>query len=345
MNLPDFEHFEPKTLSEACFLLKKYRDRAKVIAGGTDLLNLMRNRLVEAEYLIDLKRILELRGLRFDEKKGLVIGSTNTLSGLINSPLVREKAPLLIEAARSVAAPPLQHMGTIGGNVCLNTRCFFYNQSKFWRSSRPRCFKVGGSVCHVVKNSKQCHSVFRADAACALVALKAEIKLVEEGEERTLPLADFYTGKGEIPNRLKPMEILTEIIIPPDSYSVGSYEKLSSRAALDFPQVGVAATLSYDPGRRIKEAMIILNAIAPHPIELRAAQGLLIGKRLDENLVKKIAQLAFEAIHPVNNTGVSSLYRRRMTRILVKQALRKSMDSYEKLSNPHAEQSRVNGKT
>jgi 4-hydroxybenzoyl-CoA reductase subunit beta len=345
MTLPEFEHFEPKTLSEACFLLKKYRDRAKVIAGGTDLLNLMRNRLVEAEYLIDLKRILELRDLSFDEKKGLVIGSTNTLSGLINSPLVREKAPLLIEAAKSVAAPPLQNMGTIGGNVCLNTRCFFYNQSKFWRSSRPGCFKVGGSICHVVKNSKQCHSVFRADAACALVALKAEIRLVEEGEERTLPLAEFYTGKGEIPNRLRPTEILTEIIIPPDDHSMGGYEKLRSRAALDFPQVGVAATLSYDLERRIKEVMIVLNAIAPHPIELKAARGLLIGKRLDENLIKKIAQLAFEAIHPANNTGVSSLYRKRMTRILVRQTLKKSMDSYQETFKPHAEQSLIKGET
>ena len=339
MNLPEFEHFEPKTLNEACFLLRKYRDRAKVIAGGTDLLNLMRNRLVEVEYLIDLKRILELRDLRFDEKKGLVIGSTNTLSELIHSPLVREKAPLLIEAAKSVAAPPLQHMGTIGGNVCLSTRCFFYNQSKFWRSSRPGCFKVGGSICHVVKNSKQCHSVFQADAACALVALKAEIKLVDGGEERTLPLAEFYTGKGEYPNRLRPTEILTEIIIPQEDHSVGSYERLSSRAALDFPQVGVAAALSYDPERRIKEVMIVLNAIAPHPIELKAARGLLIGKKLDENLIEKIAQFAFETIHPVNNTGVSPLYRKKMTRVLVGQTLRKSMDSYRETFKPHSEQS------
>ena len=153
MGLPEFEHFEPDTLTEACSLLKKFEGRARVIAGGTDLLNLMRNRLAEPEFLVDVKGISELKQMRYDENQGLVIGSGNTLSHLIQSPSIREKAPLLVEAARTVAAPPLQNMGTIGGNVCLNTRCFFYNQSKFWRSSRSNCFKTGGSICHVVRTA------------------------------------------------------------------------------------------------------------------------------------------------------------------------------------------------
>jgi 4-hydroxybenzoyl-CoA reductase subunit beta len=322
MGLPEFEHFETKTLNEACSLLKKYRDRAKVIAGGTDLLDLMRKRLFEPECLVNIKRLPELRKLRFDKKQGLVIGSANTLSNLINSSLIQEKAPLLVEAAKSVAAPPLQNMGTIGGNVCLNTRCFFYNQSKFWRLSRAQCLKVGGSVCHVVKNSKRCHSVFQADVACALVALNAELRLIEDGGERTLPLNEFYTGKGEIPNRLKPVEILAEIVIPSTNNVVGRYKKFTSRASLDFPQAGVAITIRYDPEGHISDVKIVLNAVSPHPVELKAAQKLLIGNRLDENLIEKTAQLAFETVRPVNNIGASPLFRKRMTRLLVKRVLK-----------------------
>jgi len=228
-----------------------------------------------------------------------------------------------VEAARTVAALPLQNMGTIGGNVCLNTRCFFYNQSKFWRSSRPPCFKTGGSICHVVKNGDRCYSVFQADAACALVALNARVKLVEEGGERVLPLSQFYTGKGENPNALGPTEILKEIIIPSDGDWVGSYEKLSLRASLDFPQIGVAIALRYAPDRAIKEVKMVVNAIAPAPVEIEGIPDLLIGNRLDENTIEKAAQLAREASHPVDNTGLSPAYRRKMVRLLVSRALRK----------------------
>lgn len=323
MNLPEFEHFEPTTLSEACFLLKKHRNRAKVIAGGTDLLNLMTNRLVEPEYLIDLKRISELRTLEYDDIRGLVLGSAITLSELIYSPLTQEKAPLLVAAARTVAAPPLQNMATVGGNVCLNTRCLFYNQSKHWRSSRLICFKAGGNVCHVVKHSKGCHSVFQADVACALVALNARVRLIEEGGERILPLAEFYTEKGENPNRLTPTEILTEIWISPNNiHRRGKYEKFSLRAALDFPQAGVAALIGLDPDGKIEKARVVLNALASSPVELKSAQAFLIGKRLDEDLIEKTAQAAFGVAQPVNNTGVSPLYRKKMVRILVKRSLK-----------------------
>jgi 4-hydroxybenzoyl-CoA reductase subunit beta len=323
MSLPEFEHFEPDTFAEACALLKKYEGRARVIAGGTDLLNLMRNRLVEPEFLIDLKGISDLRQIGYDEKKGLAVGAGNTLSHLIRSPLVREKASLLVEAARTVAAPPLQNMGTLGGNICLDTRCFFYNQSKAWRSSRPACIKTGGAVCHVVKGGNRCYSVFQADAACALVALNAEVRLVEEGNERVLPLPEFYTGKGENPNGLRPSEMLKEVIIPPAVNRVGSYEKLSPRASLDFPQIGVAAVLRCGPDRAIEDVRVVLNAVAPAPVEVKEIRELLVGWRLDEDRIEKAARTAQEAAHPVDNTGISPAYRRKMVRVLVSRALRR----------------------
>jgi len=324
MTLPEFEHFEPKTLRQACHLLKKYGDRARVIAGGTDLLNLMRHRLIEPQYLIDLKKISELQTLQYRDGEGLMIGSTVSLSELIHSPVIREKTPMLIEAARAVAAPPLQNMATVGGNVCLNTRCSFYNQSAFWRSSRPFCFKAGGSVCHVVKHGSRCHAVFQADVACALVALNAQVKLVEESGERTLRLLEFYTGKGESPNRLKPTEILTEISIPlAETRQAETYEKFSPRGALDFPQVGVAALIGYDPEGRIGAANIVLNAVSSSPVELKSTGSFLIGERLGESLIERTVQSAFEIAHPVNNTGMSPLYRKRLVRILLKRILEK----------------------
>jgi len=326
MNLPEFDHIEPDTLSEACSLLRKYEGRAKVIAGGTDLLNLMRHRLIEPGWLIDLKRISELRNVRYDAAEGLRIGSTVTLSEIIRSPVIQEKASLLVEAAGAVSAPPLQTMGTIGGNVCLNTRCVFYNQSRFWRSSRSSCFKTGGSICHVVKKGNQCYSVFQADAACALVSLNARVKIVEEGNERVLPLSEFYTGQGENPNRLRPAEVLKEIIVPLESHSEGRYEKLSPRASLDFPQAGVAATLLFDQDRTVGDVKVILNAIGPAPVEIKEIRGVLIGNRLNEDRIEKAARLALEAAHPVDNTGLSPAYRRKMVRVLVSRVLRKLAD-------------------
>jgi 4-hydroxybenzoyl-CoA reductase subunit beta len=325
MTLPEFTHFEPTNIQEACLLLEQYRDRAKIIAGGTDLLNLMRNRLVEPEFVVDIKRLSELKKLRLDRQHGLVIGSACTLSDLINSSVIKENAPLLVEAAKAVAAPPLQNMATIGGNVCLNTRCFFYNQSKPWRSSRPLCFKAGGATCHAVKNSKRCYSVFQADAACALVALNAQLRVVNTNGERFISISEFYTGKGESPNRLKPMEILAEIIIPITGNQIGNYQKLSSRNALDYPEAGVAVTLSCGAKEHIEDAKIAVNALAPRPVEIKTVSEALIGCRLSQKLIDGITQERFKGFHAVNNTGMAPEYRKKMIKVLIKRSLEKCL--------------------
>jgi 4-hydroxybenzoyl-CoA reductase subunit beta len=323
MSLPDFDHFEPETLEEACKLLKQNGGRTKVIAGGTDLINLMRCRLVEPQVLIDLKNIPELKHFKEDETTGIHIGAAVSLSEIVRSPLVQARVPLLAEACRSVAVPAIQNMATLGGNVCLGTRCFFYNQSKSWRSSGSPCLKAGGSVCHAVKNSKSCYSVFQADAACALVALNARVRLIKENAARILPLSEFYTGNGDVPNGLEDSEIVTEIIVPHQSRREGSYEKLSARAALDFPQVGVAVALGYDAERMIEEVRLVLNAVASRPVEINGDFGLSRGRKLNKNLIEEIASSAYKAAHPVDNTGLSPLYRKKMVRVLTARALRR----------------------
>jgi 4-hydroxybenzoyl-CoA reductase subunit beta len=321
MILPEFEHFEPVTLSEACSLLKDYDGRARVVAGGSDLFVQMGRGLVEPEFVIDLKAIPELKRLEYDATRGLIVGATCTLTTLIRSSRVREKAPLLVEAAKTVAARPLQNMGTIGGNVCLDTRCVYYDQSRSWRSSRPACLKAGGSVCHVVKGDRICYSVFQADAACALYCLNARVTLVEEGGERTLALSDFYTGRGESPNALKPTEILKEIVIPTVEGLRGGYEKLSPRAALDFPQVGVAGAMTFDSGDRVRGGKIVLNGLASRPVEVEPILNLLMGNRLEDKLIEEAGRKAMEAAHPVNNTGVSPHYRKKMAGVLTRRIL------------------------
>jgi 4-hydroxybenzoyl-CoA reductase subunit beta len=323
VNLPDFEHLEPKTLNEACSLLHEYSDHAKVISGGTELLNFLRKGIIEPKFLINVKRLAELSELKYEKNSGLLIGSAVTLSEIIDSSLVQKKYPMLIEAANKVAAPALRNMATIGGNICLNTRCFFYNQSKFWRSSYQPCIKFGGSLCHVVKKGNRCFAVFQADAASALVALNAQIKLKENNKERIIPISEFYTGRGEVPNCLNPAEILVQIIIPPGNGQISSFQKLSHRKAFDFTQAGVALTIKFDKGKKIKDLRIVLNGVASRPLELAKVRDLLIGSKLDDNLIEHIAQLASKEVHPVNNTETSAAYRKRMIAVLVKRAFKK----------------------
>jgi 4-hydroxybenzoyl-CoA reductase subunit beta len=323
MTLPDFDHFEPETIEEACRLLKDHGTRAKVIAGGTDLINLMRCRLVEPQVLVDLKNIPQMKQLTEDERTGLHIGAAVSLSETIRSPLVQARVPLLAEACRSVAVPAIRNMATLGGNICLGTRCFFYNQSRNWRSSRSSCLKAGGTVCHVVRNSKSCHSAFQADAACALVALNARVRLIKENATRILPLSEFYDGKGEVPNVLEESEILTEIIVPCQSSLEGTYEKFGVRGALDFPQVGVAVALVYNAERMVHEIRLALNGVAPRPVEINGDFDLSRGRKLDENLIERIASSAYEAAHPVDNTGLPPLYRKKMVKVMTIRALRK----------------------
>jgi 4-hydroxybenzoyl-CoA reductase beta subunit len=331
MHLPKFEHLEPESLEEALDLLSEHREEAEVIAGGTDLLVSMKQRLLTPRYLLNLKGL----GLDFVEegKEGLKIGALTRLTTLIKSPIVQEKFPVLAQAASYVSAPPLQNMGTLGGNLCLNTRCFFYNQSQFWRQARPLCFKTGGEMCHVVKGGDHCYSVYQGDLAPVLIALDARVKLAKRGGERVIPLLDLYTGRGEEPIALEAGEILTEVEIPgpaPDLKSGGSslttaswggdYQKLRYRGAMDFPLVGVAAVLNWN-GEGCTRAKVVLTAVASAPVMAEEASKLLERQKLDEEAIARAAEAAYEVAHPVANIGSIPLYRRKMVRVMTKRAI------------------------
>ncbi|NIO70422.1 MAG: 4-hydroxybenzoyl-CoA reductase subunit beta, partial [Anaerolineae bacterium] len=302
MRLPKFEHLQPESLEEALDLLSEHGEEAKVIAGGTDLLVSMKQRLLAPRYLLNLKGLAELDFIEEGEE-GLRIGALTRLTTLIKSPLVREKFPVLAQAASYVSAPPLQNMGTLGGNLCLNTRCFFYNQSQFWRQARPLCFKTGGEMCHVVKGSDHCYSVYQGDLAPVLIALEARVKVAKKGSERVIPLLDLYTGKGEKPIALEAGEILTEVEIPALAASWGGdYQKLRYRGAMDFPLVGVAAVLDWNGGSCAR-AMVVLTAVSSAPVVVEEAGKLLEGQKPDEEAIARAAEAAYEVAHPVANVG------------------------------------------
>jgi 4-hydroxybenzoyl-CoA reductase subunit beta len=325
MRLPKFEHLQPDSLEEALDLLSQYGEDAKVIAGGTDLLVMMKHRLLTPKYLLNLKGI----GLDFIEEsqEGLRIGALTRLTTLIKSPLVQQRFPVLVQAASYVAAPPVRNMATLGGNLCLNTRCFFYNQSQFWRQARPLCFKTGGEMCHAVKGGDHCYSAYQGDLAPVLIALEARVKLASKNGERVIPLLDLYTGQGEEPIAVKPDEILTEVEIPaPTATWGGDYQKLRYRGAMDFPLVGAAAVLHGNGGSCVK-AKVVLTAVASAPVVVEEANKLLEGSKLDEEVIAEAAEAAYKVAHPVDNIGSTPLYRRKMVRVMTKRAIANAVKS------------------
>lgn len=321
MRLPPFEHLQPESLDEALGLLAEYGREARVNAGGTGLLVSMKQGLLCPRYLIDLKGIPELDFVAYDEGRGLRIGALTRLATLIRSPLVQEQFAIIAQAARSVAAPPIQTMGTVGGNLCQDTRCFYYNQSEFWRAARPDCFKSGGAVCQAVSGGDHCYAAYQGDLAPALIALQARAKLVRKEGRRTIPLVKLYTGQGERPIGLMPDEVLTEIEVPrPSGPWGGDYQKLRYRGAMDYALVGVAAVLGRDGGERV-QARIVVTAIASAPVVMEEAGRLLQGKQIDAALIARAAAAAYEVAHPVARIGSTPLYRRKMVRVLTRRAI------------------------
>lgn len=232
MRLPKFEYISPATVDEACALLNEYGSKTMILAGGTDLLVAAKLRNIQPVYIISLKRIKELKGITYQEGEGLKIGAMTPLYQVRQDPNVRTHYQALAMAAAVVGSPQIQRMGTLGGNICLNTRCYFYNQSTSWRKHRPVCFKMGGDVCHVIPKGKKCYAVFSADTPPALMALDAEVKLVSKKGERVVTIKDFYTGDGKQPTALNQGEILAEIRLPPITKQVSIYLKHRIRKAI-----------------------------------------------------------------------------------------------------------------
>jgi 4-hydroxybenzoyl-CoA reductase subunit beta len=325
LRLGRFKYLSPRSVEEACLLLKEHEGKIKVLAGGTDLLPSVKQGLFTPEYVLDLRRILGLNKIENSSNKVVKIGSLTTLAVLEEASIVKEHFTALAQAAGSVASTQIKNMGTIGGNVVLDTRCWYYDQSHFWRKSIERCIKRGGDVCHVVRSSKKCYAYFAADTVPALIALGAKITIKDSDGERRCLLKESYTQEGKVPHTLEATEVITEIILTiPEAGSGSSYQKFRLREAIDFPLAGAAAQVVMD-GETCTEAKIVLGAVGSGPIEVTEAQGLLKGISVTEEVIEEVGEIAQKIAHPVANALSTPGYRRKMAGILTKRALREAI--------------------
>jgi 4-hydroxybenzoyl-CoA reductase subunit beta len=326
MKLPEFDLVQPQSLQEACSILREHDRKAAILAGGTALMVALRYRLSKPRVVIDLKGLTKLDYVDRNESGGLAIGSMVTLETLEKSPLVLNEYASLAQAVQLVAIPPIRHKATLGGNLCLDTRCIYYNQSEFWRSGQEACFKLGGEICHAVEKGRRCQAVYQGDLGPVLLALGAQVKIASAKGEKIIPLAEFFTGRGEKPNVLKPDEILVEVRIPPSGHGAAwVYEKLRVRNGMDFPMAGVAVMVRRTPSGTIEQAKLVLGAVGSSPTEVSNASRLLEGHKPTDDLLQSASQEAVDRAQPVGNLVMNASYRKKMVGVLVKRALRRAL--------------------
>ncbi|MGH7317558.1 MAG: FAD binding domain-containing protein, partial [Candidatus Rokuibacteriota bacterium] len=253
---------------------------------------------------------------------GLAVGAGTTLTAVSRHPEVRARYAALATAAGAVSTPQLRNMGTLGGNVCVDTRCNYYNQSYQWRKAVNFCMKKDGEICLVAPGSSRCWAVSSSDAAPALWSLGASVRLAGPAGERIIPISALYQDDGIQYLTKQPGEIVTEIVLPPADGLRSVYLKLRRRGSFDFPVLGVAATLHLD-GPIVRRARIVLGAVASLPREAREAAQLLTNERLSPELIDRVADAAARPAKPLDNTDLSHPYRKKMTRVFVARALRR----------------------
>jgi 4-hydroxybenzoyl-CoA reductase subunit beta len=281
----------------------------------------MKQRLFEPEYVLDLRGVTEMRGIRRQPDGSVEIGALTTIRSIERSEWLREHFPVLTEAAATVASPVLRNMGTIGGNICLDTRCLWYNQSLTWRKGCGFCIKKDGDLCHVAPGGTKCWAAFSGDTPPALLCLNAEIEIASPGGARRIPLADFYTGLGDSYRKLQPNELVTRVFLPGSSSGYrGVYRKLRVRGSIDYPLAGVAVVLMRSNGR-VADARIGITAVNPAPLLVTGVSELLAGKTVDEVLAEAAGDLTAKVSKPLTTSALTPEYRREMIRVFTKRAV------------------------
>jgi len=310
LRLPWFEYRAPRSVAEAAKILAGEGPRAMLIAGGTDLLPNMKRRHQAPAVLVALRNVPELKKLNGTFGAGL------TLSEVARS----EKTPAALRhAAVQVATPHLRNMGTLGGNLCLDTRCNYYNQTYEWRKAIDFCLKKDGDICWVATASKRCVAVSSTDTAPALIALNAAVTLVSAGGEREVRVEDLYRNDGIEYLSRRPDEILTEVRVPGGWRS--TYWKLRRRGSFDFPILGVAAALRME-GDVVQEARIALGAVASRPFLVEKAGEFLKGKQLTDEVIAQASEMVANRAKPMDNTDMDLYWRKEVADDFAAYALR-----------------------
>ncbi len=317
-SLPEFGFSRPTSVADAVALSAADGD-ARFVAGGTDLLPNLGRELGAPSRLIDLSAVAELTGLERADGGGLRIGAGVTLERLASAPEVCRDWPVLAQAAGSIAGPTHRAHATVGGNLCVDTRCVYYNESDWWRSGQDYCLKYGGERCHVVIKSDRCYAVYSGDLAPALLVLDAELETAGAGGGRRLPLAQLYREDGRNTLALEPGELIVAVHVPAPGNLRAGYEKVRAREAIDFPMVGVACALERS-GDRLVRLRLAYTGTNSCPV---LVQGLdeLITRPLDAELLQELSAFADKQLAPLRTTITAPRYRRRAGRLVTQRLL------------------------
>ena len=320
MRLPYFRYLAPRTVREAAEMLAANPSDAMLMAGGTDVLPNMKRRQQVPGTLVGLRQVAELKGITNGD--GLRIGAGITLTELVGYLKIPGPYDALRQAAVQVATPHLRNVGTLGGNLCLDTRCNYYDQNYEWRKAINFCMKKDGKTCWVATSSPKCLAVSSTDTAPALLALGATITLVSAEKTRDVALADLYRNDGIHYLTRLPTEVLTTIDVPRLDRWRSTYWKLRRRGSFDFPVLSVAAALKLAPDGSVEAARIVLGAVASQPIEASAATASLVGDRLTDEAIARASELAAVPARPMDNTDFTLAWRKHVARDFVTYALR-----------------------
>lgn len=295
-----FSYEAPDNLADAVAIAAA--PSARIIAGGTDLLPSMKHRLFNPGTLLSLRKLEAIKGITPHEDGGLSIGAMTTLRQLRRSALINSSYPALSEACRTIATATIQAMGTLGGNVMLDTRCLFYNQPAGWRDSIGGCLKAEGSICHVAPRGKGCYAAHSADTIPALWLYGASVELASQAGTRQVAVSDLFAEDGRTWLKIQPGEILTRILLPPATSPV-AHRKLRIRGAIDYGLLLVAVQ------RTGTGARAVLSALGPQPVVISTEQA------------EDLPQAAYKAARPLNTHAIASVWRKQMVRVEVRRAL------------------------
>ncbi|HUP20533.1 MAG TPA: FAD binding domain-containing protein [Gemmatimonadota bacterium] len=322
MRLPRFALRVPRTVEEALEAKRAAPPDAAYVAGGTDLWPNMKRRHQEPSEVIALHAVGELRGIAERDDGGMDLGATATLDAIARDPRVRERYPAVAATMRVISTPILQNMGTIGGNLLLDTRCTYYDQNWEWRKSIDFCMKKDGTICWVAPASPRCWAVQSADSVPLLIAMGATLDLTGPDGDRTVPVAALYADDGILYLRKQRDELLTRIHLPAPNGWRATYRKVRRRGAFDFPVLGVGAWASFEPDGSVRDVRVVLGGVGSAPFEVEAAGEALKGGRLDDaERVEAVADAAKKLGRPLDNTDFTLSWRKDMIRPTVKRAL------------------------
>lgn len=322
LRLPEFTYHNPMTLGEACDLLAEHGGNAKVVAGGTDLFPKMKRRQMTPAHLIGLRGVRELYGVERREDGSWRLGPMANIADLARHRRLAADYPALTTAAGYIASPQIRNAATLGGNLCVDTRCTYYDQTEHWRKSINYCLKKDGDTCWVAPGSPRCWAVSSSDTAPVLVALAATLRLMSPAGERTIPVAKLFGSDGvDYLAGKRHDEIITDIFLPPAGGRQSHYLKLRRRGAWDFPILGVAISFHLDSEQRVDDPRVVLGAVESFPVRVEAAEEVLAGQPLTDEIIEQAASLCRKPARPLDNTDMSLYYRSQMVPVHVRRVL------------------------